>query len=232
MSMKHLPRSKLLVDSMIQRLSMQLRQSLFAYSPPAQTTVTTRRSFVSVSRNDGNVVGAASPQQPQLQPSLSKVGKVFLRRSKERTSLPTNTNIMTNHPQLGPIPSQAGRWGKLSSSSYGQSMHWIRAGLPLILFSILSAWVVSNAYGGKLRELEASQGKSSISIRQAALEEEHQEMMERLSKIVATDYDNTKRIKRPEEVLEERRLERQKRNAWHRRFYRWISNQSDDRPKE
>jgi hypothetical protein len=213
---------------------MQFRQSLFAYSPPAQTTVTTRsrRSFVSVSRNDGNVVGAASPQQPQ-QPSLSKVGKVFLRRSKERSSLPTtNTNIMNNHPKLGPIPSQAGRWGKLSSSSYGQSMHWIRAGLPLILFSILSAWVVSNAYGGKLRELEASQGKSSISIRQAALEEEHEEMMERLSKIVATDYDNTKRIKRPEEVLEERRLERQKRNAWHRRFYRWISNQSDDRPKE
>ena len=116
---------------------------------------------------------------------------------------------------------------KGKGSSYLSVAQWARAGIPLVLFSILSAWVVSNAYGGKLRELEASQGKASISLRQAALEAEHEEMMERLSKIVASDFDNTKRIKRPEEVLEERRLERQKRNAWHRRFYRWITNQDD-----
>jgi hypothetical protein len=96
-----------------------------------------------------------------------------------------------------------------------------------MLFSVLAAWVVSNAYGGKLKELEVSQGKSSISIRQAALEAEHTDMMERLNKIVQSDYDNTKRIQRPEEVLEQRRLERQKRNVWYRRWYRAISGQSE-----
>ena len=90
------------------------------------------------------------------------------------------------------------------------------------MFALLSAWVLSNAYAGKLRELEASQGKASVSVRQAAMEEEHEEMLERLNHIVAADFDNTKRIKRPEEVLEERRRERQRRNAWYRRLYRWV----------
>jgi len=103
----------------------------------------------------------------------------------------------------------------------------VKAGLPLVLFALLSAWVVSNAYGGKLREMEASQGKASKSVRQAAMEQEHEEMLERLNKIVATDFDNTKRIKRPEEVLEERRKERARRNAWHRRFYRWVFRKED-----
>ena len=90
------------------------------------------------------------------------------------------------------------------------------------MFALLSAWVVSNAYAGKLRELETSQGKASVSVRQAAMEEEHEEMLERLNHIVAADFDNTKRIQRPEEVLEERRRERQRRNAWFRRLYRWV----------
>jgi hypothetical protein len=51
---------------------------------------------------------------------------------------------------------------------------------------------------------------------------EHDEMLERLNKIVAKDFDNTKRIKRPQEVLEERRLERERRNRWYRRLYRWV----------
>jgi hypothetical protein len=96
----------------------------------------------------------------------------------------------------------------------------LTAGVPFVLFSVLAAWVVSNAVDGKLKEMEVSQGKSSVSLRQAAMAEEHDDMMERLGKIVETDFDNTKRIKRPHEVLEERRLEREKRNAWHRRTWR------------
>lgn len=98
----------------------------------------------------------------------------------------------------------------------------LRAGLPFVLFSILGAWVVSRALQGKLREMEAAQGKASKSLRQAAMESEHDEMMERLNKIVSTDFDNTKRIKRPHEILEERRLERERKNAWYRRLYRWT----------
>lgn len=99
----------------------------------------------------------------------------------------------------------------------------VRAGLPFVLFSILSAWVVSKALEGKLKEMETAQGKTSKSLRQAALESEHDEMMERLNKIVADDaFDNTKRIQRPHEILEERRLARERKNAWYRRAYRWV----------
>jgi hypothetical protein len=98
----------------------------------------------------------------------------------------------------------------------------IRAGLPFVLFSILGAWVVSRALQGKLKEMEAAQGKTSQSLRQAALQTEHDEMMDRLNKIVQTDFDNTKRIKRPHEILEERRLERERKNVWYRRLYRWA----------
>jgi hypothetical protein len=114
-----------------------------------------------------------------------------------------------------------------TGSGNNNSLQIVRVGLPLILFSVLSAWVVSNAYGGKLKELEVSQGKTSISIRQAALEAEHTEMLERLNKIVQSDYDNTKRIQRPEEVLEQRRLERQRRNVWYRRWYRAVTGQKE-----
>ena len=98
----------------------------------------------------------------------------------------------------------------------------VRAGLPFVLFSILGAWVVSRALQGKLKEMETAQGKASKSIRQAAMESEHDEMMDRLNQIVATEFDNTKRIKRPHEILEERRLERERKNAWYRRLYRWT----------
>ena len=106
---------------------------------------------------------------------------------------------------------------------------WLKAGMPFVLFSILSAWVVSNALDGKLKEMEASQGRTSKSLRQVALEQEHDEMMERLNKIVATDFDNQKRIKRPHEILEERRKERERRNAWHRRLYRNIFGEKSDK---
>jgi hypothetical protein len=99
----------------------------------------------------------------------------------------------------------------------------LKAGVPFVLFSILAAWVVSNALDGKLKEMETSQGKQSVSIRQAKLQEEHEDMMDRLGKIVATEFDNTKRIQRPEEVLATRRLERQKRNKWYRRAWRAVS---------
>jgi hypothetical protein len=114
-----------------------------------------------------------------------------------------------------------------SSTTTTSSLQVIRVGLPLILFSVLSAWVVSNAYGGKLKEMEVSQGKTSMSLRQAAFEAEHTEMLERLNKIVQSDYDNTKRIQRPEEVLEQRRLERQRRNVWYRRWYRALTGQKE-----
>jgi hypothetical protein len=48
----------------------------------------------------------------------------------------------------------------------------VKAGLPFVLFSVLASWVVSNALDGKLKEQETSQGKASISLRQAKLAQE------------------------------------------------------------
>lgn len=102
----------------------------------------------------------------------------------------------------------------------------IRVGAPFVLFSVLAAWVVSNALDGRIREMETAKGKASKSLRQAALEAEHEDMMERLNKIVEEDFDNTKRIKRPEEVLAERRAERERRNRWYNRAWRAVVGES------
>ena len=105
----------------------------------------------------------------------------------------------------------------------------VRAGLPFVLFSILASWVVKNAIDGKLREREAAFGLESKSVRQAAMEKEHDDMMERMEKIVSQDFDNTKRIKRPEEILEERRKEREERNRWYNRAWRLVAGEEPKR---
>jgi hypothetical protein len=61
--------------------------------------------------------------------------------------------------------------------------------------------------------------------RRDVMEEEHADMMETLNKIKKTDFDNTKRIERPEEILERRRREREARNVWYRQWGRWLTGQ-------
>ena len=41
------------------------------------------------------------------------------------------------------------------------SLYFVKAGLPLLLFSILGAWVVSNGIEGKNKERDAFQGRMS-----------------------------------------------------------------------
>jgi hypothetical protein len=50
-------------------------------------------------------------------------------------------------------------------------------------------------------------------------------MMDKLNRVVSQDFDNTKRIERPEEVLARRRKEREARNAWYRRYWRYLRGQ-------
>jgi hypothetical protein len=62
--------------------------------------------------------------------------------------------------------------------------------------------------------------------RQARLEAEKDEMMEKLNRKIKTqDFDNTKRIERPEEILERRKRQREDRNRWYKRSWRWITGQ-------
>jgi hypothetical protein len=105
------------------------------------------------------------------------------------------------------------------------SMYFVQAGLPMLLFCGLGVWVVSNGLEGKNRERDAFQGRLSKSERQAVMEKEHDEMMEKLNHMMQQEFDNTKRIERPEEVLARRRKEREARNVWYKRWWRAVSGQ-------
>jgi hypothetical protein len=63
--------------------------------------------------------------------------------------------------------------------------------------------------------------------RQHLLEKEHDDMMDKLNHIVAQDFDNTKRIERPDEVLARRRKDREARNVWYRSWSRWLTGKGD-----
>mmetsp|Transcript_873 Transcript_873/g.1816 ORF Transcript_873/g.1816 Transcript_873/m.1816 type:complete len:163 (+) Transcript_873:242-730(+) len=108
------------------------------------------------------------------------------------------------------------------------SLHlFVRAGLPFLLFSIGASLVLKSAVEGKNAEREKSSGLVSKSERRAQLDAERDNMMEKLNKRIKTvDFDNTKRIERPEEILERRKKEREDRNRWYKRTWRWVTRQS------
>lgn len=87
--------------------------------------------------------------------------------------------------------------------------------------------MLKNGLEGKNIDRDKSKGFVSKSQRQARLDNERDEMMEKLNKRIKTvDFDNTKRIERPEEILERRKKEREERNRWYKRTWRWVTRQS------
>ena len=72
------------------------------------------------------------------------------------------------------------------------SLHIFRAGVPMLLFCGLGVWVVSNGIEGKNKERDAAQGRLSVSERQAMMNKEHSDMMQKMTHIVGQDFDNTK----------------------------------------
>mmetsp|Transcript_2998 Transcript_2998/g.8547 ORF Transcript_2998/g.8547 Transcript_2998/m.8547 type:complete len:145 (+) Transcript_2998:190-624(+) len=127
-------------------------------------------------------------------------------------------SFQNNHRQV------ARRWMATKAKDTG-SMHLVKAGLPLILFCGLGVWVVANGIEGKNKERDMFQGRISKSERQHLMEKEHDEMMDKLNRVVSQDFDNTKRIERPEDVLARRRKEREARNVWYRRYWRLLRGQ-------
>jgi hypothetical protein len=106
------------------------------------------------------------------------------------------------------------------------SLFMFRAGVPMILFCALGVWVVSNGIEGKNKERDASQGRLSVSERQSMMNKEHDDIVERINHVVSEDFDNTKRIERPDEVLARRRKARESRSVWYNRWWRSIRGQS------
>jgi len=84
---------------------------------------------------------------------------------------------------------------------------------------------VQKGLEGKQKEADMSRGHVSKSERQARLEKEQEDMMSKIRKVRKSEFDNTKRIERPEEVLERRRLDRENRNRWYRRTWRYVTGQ-------
>merc|ERR1712003_574865 len=75
---------------------------------------------------------------------------------------------------------------------------FVRAGLPLLIFSVGASLVLKSAVEGKNIERDKSKGLISKSERQARLDAERDDMVEKLNKRIKTeDFDNTKRIERP-----------------------------------
>lgn len=94
-----------------------------------------------------------------------------------------------------------------------------------MIFCVGASYVVKKGIEGKQREADLSKGAVSKSERQARLEKEQADMMEKINKIRKADFDNTKRIERPEEILERRKKERERRNVWYRRAWRVLTFQ-------
>lgn len=94
-----------------------------------------------------------------------------------------------------------------------------------MLFCVGASYVLKSGIEGKQKESDASKGAVSKSERQARLEREQDDMLSKINKIRKTDFDNTKRIERPEEILERRRKERENRNAWYKRAWRTVTFQ-------
>jgi hypothetical protein len=194
-----------------------------------QLAITSSLPYCNNNASTASVIGSTRwrmIQSPKLYQQFSSSSS----SSTPSSSVLASESSSSSSTQLPPgysFKSRSQKQGSSSSSSSNKTTSnlLLQAGLPFVLFSVLASWVVSQALSGKLKEMEASQGKSSLSIRQVAIQKEHDEMIERLNTIRSTDFDNTKRIVRPEEVLEQRRMERQKRNVWYRRLYRWIKQE-------
>mmetsp|Transcript_36061 Transcript_36061/g.41804 ORF Transcript_36061/g.41804 Transcript_36061/m.41804 type:complete len:153 (+) Transcript_36061:218-676(+) len=100
---------------------------------------------------------------------------------------------------------------------------FIRYGLPFVLFVAGASFVVASALDGKNKERDLATGQSmSKSERQAKMETERDNMVKKMEHMAKVEFDNTKRIERPEDILERRRLERENRNVWYKRLGRWM----------
>ena len=126
---------------------------------------------------------------------------------------------------LRPASGSIVRFSSSTKKKEEGSLHLFRAGVPMLLFCGLGVWVVSNGIEGKNKERDAAQGRLSVSERQAMMNKEHSDMMQKMTHIVGQDFDNTKRIERPDEVLSRRRKERESRNAWYKRWWHSIRGQ-------
>ena len=144
-------------------------------------------------------------------------------------------SVPPNHPGVGKMVKRSEYFKQLQQKKGTTTTNYdvrdgkqlfIRAGLPFILFSLGAWWVVTNAIDGKLKERAMARREVSQSERQAIMEQEHDKMMEKLNKAAKKDFDNTKRIERPEEILARRRAERDQRNVWYRRYFRWIKGEN------
>mmetsp|Transcript_2654 Transcript_2654/g.3747 ORF Transcript_2654/g.3747 Transcript_2654/m.3747 type:complete len:158 (-) Transcript_2654:395-868(-) len=137
-----------------------------------------------------------------------------------RKTIPYPTAAASNLKRAKPPVNTA-----ISTPPPPNSILFLKAGLPLMLFCVGASLVLKDGLEGKRKEADVAKGAVSKSERQARMEREKDDMMTKINKIRKTDFDNTKRIERPEEILERRKKERERRNKWYSRTWRFLTFQ-------
>mmetsp|Transcript_11422 Transcript_11422/g.17319 ORF Transcript_11422/g.17319 Transcript_11422/m.17319 type:complete len:146 (-) Transcript_11422:87-524(-) len=108
---------------------------------------------------------------------------------------------------------------------------FMRVGMPFLLFVAGGTYFLSIALDDRLKDKEQMRELGgSKSDRQFQMEQEKENLLRKLQKDIETkEFDNTRRIERPEEVLARRKKEREERNRWYKRTWRWITG-GENRP--
>lgn len=147
------------------------------------------------------------------------------------TSLESQRRIRGKYPPM--MQALNRNWRMLSTAPSPQkkktpyvpsSVTFVKAGLPFLLFVGGAAYVLSAAIEGKNKERDVAKGSGftiSKSERQYKMEKEKDDMMEKLNTKMKEDFDNTKRIERPEDVLARRKKERDERSRLRNKLGRW-----------
>ena len=91
-----------------------------------------------------------------------------IRASRSPLQLVTSSNTKPRQCRFATTSTSTGTSGKAKpntkkadDASQSGSLYFVKAGLPLLLFSLLGAWVVSNGIEGKNKERDAFQGRMS-----------------------------------------------------------------------
>jgi Cytochrome c oxidase assembly protein COX16 len=194
------------VVDLVMRMVHAARASLFSVNMR-------RRSFVLHSIKNIRRLSSQSADPPR------PIG------AQRTAATPASLGIPKDHPGVGKFVNRSDYLKDKKSKELSGKQLFLRAGLPFVFFSLGAWWVLTSAIDGKLKERAVSRREVSQSERQAVMEEEHEDMMEKLTKAAKKDFDNTKRIERPEDILARRRAEREKRNIWYRRLWRRVKGE-------
>lgn len=137
----------------------QFRQSLVSHVRTRSFAVVRNPKVASIrNTSSSSSPSSSSTRAPSTEISASETTATA--ETAVRTSLnPAVVKPITDKRRTGMSHTRRDTSGKAEGPSAGQL--FIHAGLPLIAFSLLAAWVLKNSIEGKNKEYETSKGQVS-----------------------------------------------------------------------